>query len=241
MKTYVIGDIHGEFERLEKCLQSVNFDFENDKLIQLGDIVDRGHNSFKCVELLLKIKNLIAIRGNHDECFRQGLYSGEYLLMNEGCLQTLQSYIENCNPERKIFNSNYIGETTFIKEDMPIEHLNFFNNQLPYYIDENNNLFIHGGFNRHRLIEDETDKTIFWWDRDFLHAVRSHSTMKDNLIHKFKTKNNFKEIFLGHTATTYFDSDTPLQFGNVWAIDTGSGKGGKLTILNIETKEFNQF
>ena len=43
---------------------------------------------------------------------------------------------------------------------IPNNHKEFFHNQLPYYIDEENNLFIHGGFDRHRKIEDEEDESV---------------------------------------------------------------------------------
>mgnify|MGYP001581743356 FL=1 len=202
MKTYIVGDIHGEFEKLMECLQLVNFDYQNDKLIQLGDIVDRGSKSFECVDELLKIKNLIAIRGNHDQCFYSGLLTGNYLLYNQGCMETLRSYIDSCNSDKYL-----VVNCPFRLNDIPIQHQEFFKNQLPYYIDEQNNCFVHGGFNRHHLIE-EIEKyghvDDLWWDRDLLHAARSFASMKNNNIYSFKMKNNFKEVFVGHTPVQYF-------------------------------------
>lgn len=80
MREFVIGDIHGEYQKLIKCLKAVNFDYQNDKLIQLGDIVDRGPHSYHCIEELKLIKNLILIKGNHDECWFEGLYVILFLL-----------------------------------------------------------------------------------------------------------------------------------------------------------------
>jgi serine/threonine protein phosphatase 1 len=67
MSTYVIGDLHGQFQSLKQCLVKCNFDYNQDTLIQLGDVVDGGEEAFECVEELLKIKKLIAIKGNHDD------------------------------------------------------------------------------------------------------------------------------------------------------------------------------
>jgi len=240
MKTYILGDIHGELDKLLECLKLVNFDYENDKLIQLGDIVDRGPKSFECVEELLKIKNLIVIKGNHDYCFFEGVNTGRYMLMGQGCEETLESYIRNCNPDktvsRKMHSNSY---TDFEFNDMPIEHHTFFNNQLDYYIDEDNNCFVHGGFNRHKLLEEEIDRQVFIWDRDLLASARSYSSMKNN-TYPFKMKNNFKEVFIGHTPVQYFGESTPQQYANIWDIDTGCGKDGVLTIMDLETKEFWQ-
>ena len=38
-----IGDIHGNYKGLMQCLQRSNFDYQNDTLISLGDVVD-GHS-----------------------------------------------------------------------------------------------------------------------------------------------------------------------------------------------------
>ena len=58
MKTFVIGDIHGRFKALKEVLKNSKFDYINDKLIVLGDIVDGGIRTYDVVEELLKIKKL---------------------------------------------------------------------------------------------------------------------------------------------------------------------------------------
>lgn len=60
-EVWVMGDIHGAYKALEQCLIRSGFDYENDRLIQLGDIVDGYPDAFECVEELLKVKNLISI------------------------------------------------------------------------------------------------------------------------------------------------------------------------------------
>jgi len=225
-KIYLIGDIHGMYDKFMSCLKQVNFDYEKDTLIQLGDIVDRGVHSYECVEELLKMKNLIAIKGNHDDCFYQSVLSGkENLLFWQGGRETLQSYTRNL----KIENATQIPET----------HKNFFKNQLPYYIDNNNCCFVHGGFNRHLPIAEQREESDLWWDRDLWLAARSYGQMEDN-EHRFKVKDGFDEIFIGHTPTTYFKSDVPLKAANITNLDTGCGKGGLLTIMNLQTREIWQ-
>ena len=241
-RRFVIGDIHGEYDLFIELLKKVKFDYEKDLLICLGDVVDRGLKSYEVVEELLKIKNLISIKGNHDECFRESQETGINILYNQGGRETMLSYSRNTdcdnNPTR-----------------IPIEHKLFFNNQLLYYIDEENNLFIHGGFNRHILIEEELDKQVFYWDRDLFMSAMSFSKINSN--HLFKTKNNFKTIFIGHTPTVYWNEEeeiqgkiivnqkkpitNPIKAANIWNIDTGCGKGDfPLTIMNIDNFEYEQ-
>ena len=239
-KTFILADIHGEYEKLMSCLQQVNFNYENDKLIQLGDVVDRGSDSYLVVEELLQIKNLIAIRGNHDDTFYRSIITGNNnILFNQGGKETLESYIRHCNPEKEIVykDSKYI--TDFEEDDYPKSHVEFFKNQLPYYIDNNNNCFVHGGFNRHLFIAEQREESDLWWDRDLWLAARSYGQMEDN-EHRFKVKDGFDEIFIGHTPTTYFKSTIPLKAANITCLDTGCGKGGVLTIMNLETREIHQ-
>ncbi len=236
MSKYVIGDIHGEVTKLIECLELVNFDCKNDVLIQLGDVVDRGESSFECVEELLKIDHLIALKGNHDSCFYNGLIDGNQMLYTQGAMETLRSYIRNCSTEIKLCTA-----TKFRFKDIPSSHQVFFENQLPYYIDKDNNLFVHGGFNRHKLVKDEHDEEVFYWDRDLLASARSYSSMKDK-AYPFKTKDEFKEIFLGHTPVQSLkNTNKPLKFANINLLDTGCGKGNfPLTIMNLETREIFQ-
>ena len=76
MCTFVCGDIHGAYKALIQCLERSGFDYEQDTLIQIGDCVDGYSQSKEVVEELLKIKNLIAIKGNHDETFNQFIKTG---------------------------------------------------------------------------------------------------------------------------------------------------------------------
>ena len=69
MKRYVIGDIHGGYQAFKALLDEVNFDYGVDLLICLGDIVDGWSEVKECLELMLTIKNLVYIRGNHEQLF----------------------------------------------------------------------------------------------------------------------------------------------------------------------------
>ena len=66
MKRFAMGDIHGYLKTLEQCLERSHFDINRDTLICLGDAGDRGSNTKETFDLLLQIKNLIYIKGNHD-------------------------------------------------------------------------------------------------------------------------------------------------------------------------------
>lgn len=224
-RVLTIGDIHGHYDALIQVLMRCDFKPKEDLLISLGDIVDRGPNSKDCVTYLMTLPNFISIRGNHDMEWYRAICTGRNMLYDEGGRETLLSYTRGgCgNDPTKI----------------PDSHKEFFKNQVNYYIDKDKNLFIHGGFDRHLPIKGQMER-IYYWDRDLFLAALSHSHMRDNDKHPFKTKDKFKEIFIGHTPTTYWDVETPMHAANIWNVDTGVAKGGKLTIMDVETKEFWQ-
>ena len=249
MKRFVIGDIHGNYKALIQCLERSGFDYEKDTLIQLGDVVDGHSQSFEVVEELLKIKNLISIKGNHDDWFNQWIQTGVNPSgWTQGQKATGLSYLDHSRPGCPWISANkeLPGFTeTILVTDIPYTHKEFFKNQLPYYRDEENNLFIHGGFNRHFYLIEQLEYT-FWWDRDLWYAALSFGgTMEqhpsDSSVRpKFKMIENFKEVFIGHTTTECWKKTTPMHAANIWNLDTGAGMYGKLSIMNVETKEYFQ-
>ena len=241
-----IGDIHGNYKGLMQCLQRSNFDYQNDTLISLGDVVDGHSQSFEVVEELLKIKNLIAIKGNHDDWFDQWIKSGiNPANWQQGQKATGLSYLEHSRPEHPWFEFNFdkTGFDISIKSnDIPDSHIEFFDKQLPYYRDEENNLIIHGGFNRHFFLHEQLPYT-FWWDRDLRSQALSYGNIvaMEGVSHpKFKMIENFKEVFIGHTSTQFWGEDTPMNAANIWNLDTGGGWFGKVSIMDVKTKEFWQ-
>ena len=64
--TYVISDIHGDFERYEKMLELINFDEERDLLFVLGNTIDFGEDSFKLLLDMSSRPNVYPIIGEHE-------------------------------------------------------------------------------------------------------------------------------------------------------------------------------
>ncbi|HKS12633.1 MAG TPA: metallophosphoesterase [Pseudomonas sp.] len=60
-----VGDIHGHFQRLERCLGQIGFDARCDRLFSVGDLVDRGPESERALEWLDQ-PWFHAVQGNHE-------------------------------------------------------------------------------------------------------------------------------------------------------------------------------
>lgn len=65
-KDYFVGDIHGCYEQLMEALVKIKFNPDVDRLISVGDLVDRGSDSVKCLNLL-KETWFHAVSGNHED------------------------------------------------------------------------------------------------------------------------------------------------------------------------------
>jgi bis(5'-nucleosyl)-tetraphosphatase (symmetrical) len=76
MAEYVVGDIQGCFEALERLLDSVGFNPRNDQLIAVGDLIGRGPQALETIEYLYSLgDNFRTVLGNHDLHFL-AVYSG---------------------------------------------------------------------------------------------------------------------------------------------------------------------
>jgi len=236
MRRFVMGDIHGTYKALKQCLQKSDFDYENDLLIQLGDVVDRYPQSYECVEELLKIKNLVAIKGNHDDWFDEFAKTDFHpYFWNHGGNSTVSSYLDNAGKSGKVFSTGRGYKSALESKDIPESHKAFFNTQRPYYIDEEKRCFVHAGFNVNiPFLAQRTEG--YYWDRSLWeNALRCKQNGENFFIHAA-----FTEIYIGHTPTTKSNTDQPMSAYNIHNLDTGAGQSGRLTIMDIETKAFWQ-
>lgn len=65
MRTLIIGDIHGCFTELKLLIETANIT-DNDEIIAIGDIVDRGPDSVAVFQFLKNRPNTRVIMGNHE-------------------------------------------------------------------------------------------------------------------------------------------------------------------------------
>jgi serine/threonine protein phosphatase 1 len=80
---YVVGDIHGHYDKLMDALLAVNFDRKCDRLLAVGDLVDRGPDSLGVIELLNE-PWFFSCMGNHED-----------LLWRHYCCNERQAHVAN--------------------------------------------------------------------------------------------------------------------------------------------------
>uniref|UniRef100_A0A7C3LUF7 Metallophosphoesterase n=1 Tax=Leptospirillum ferriphilum TaxID=178606 RepID=A0A7C3LUF7_9BACT len=70
MSTYVVGDLHGQLHLLKELMEQIRFDPRNDRLISVGDVIDRGTDTGALLDTLFDAAEsgwFSAIKGNHEE------------------------------------------------------------------------------------------------------------------------------------------------------------------------------
>lgn len=65
-RDFVCGDIHGSYTCVLRFLEDIKFDFSNDRLIAVGDLVDRGPDSLSCLRLMRE-PWFFSVAGNHEQ------------------------------------------------------------------------------------------------------------------------------------------------------------------------------
>jgi serine/threonine protein phosphatase 1 len=237
-----MGDIHGAYKALQQCLERSGFNRQQDLLIQLGDIADGLGEVYECVEELLNLPNLIAIKGNHDDWLCDFIQSGYHpALWRQGGAATARSYLRLIGKEDRLFYSGNGYKTALNPADIPETHRQFFRHQHLYYIDEFNNCFVHGGFNRHLEFKGQNPE-VYYWDRELWSAALSYNAFDRHRqnVGRFRMVTDFNEIFIGHTSTMNWKTDQPMKAANIYNLDTGGGHAGRLTIMEVGSKQFWQ-
>ena len=64
-RDFVVSDIHGELDRLERQLRRQEFRPDRDRLFAVGDLIDRGEHSAAVIELLDE-RWFFSVMGNHE-------------------------------------------------------------------------------------------------------------------------------------------------------------------------------
>jgi serine/threonine protein phosphatase 1 len=73
-RAFVIGDLDGDLHALKQALNNVNFDPQTDHLFCLGDIIDRGEQSYELFQYLEEIDAFMVL-GNHEHFMLESVIS----------------------------------------------------------------------------------------------------------------------------------------------------------------------
>lgn len=223
MATYVTADIHGNYDRYLDFLQYSNFS-DNDKLYIIGDVLDRGSMAIPLIQDIMKRKNVILLKGNHElmmlpvfndlmyqsEKMQEQIINDEMAISQIGQEETLWAFCKLTTQEQN--------------------ELTYYISQLPLYEEIEVNgidyILVHAG------LPDFSEMPMEYYDENDL-MFGPHDF--DVNHYGGNTK-----IIVGHLPTQFISGAIPHQIyhaNDTIAIDCGCGFGGQLGVLCLETME----
>ena len=215
MSCYVVGDIHGCLAEVRYLVEQLPLE-RGDRMVFLGDYIDRGPDSMGVVSYLLELReqgkiDAVFLKGNHEDMFLDYLgFPGNHgdVFLNNGGHATLASY--------GISATNGAAE---IAGQLPQAHLAFYQN-LETFCVVKPYLCVHAGIQPLKRLEEQTAAEMFWIRGEFIRNP-----------HKLP----FTVLF-GHTPQKEALFDLPFKIG----LDTGLVYGNKLSCLAVEEKVLYQ-
>lgn len=226
MRTFAIGDIHGGLRALEQVLERASLK-KDDKLIFLGDYVDGWSDSANVISFLMELDqqySCIFVRGNHDDLLLDWLATDE---MNEKWLQHGGK-------------SSYNAYNDLSSEEIK-KHVQFLEATPNFHVDKQNRLFLHAGFANMHGPDHEYNPYTVYWDRSLWEmALALDKSLKPDNYRYPKRLKLFNEIYIGHSPVTRIGKTKPVNLANLWNVDTGAAFKGRLSMLNIDSKELFQ-
>jgi len=211
-KIFAVGDIHGCYDKLKRLLDRLPYEPGRDRLVFLGDYIDRGPETKQVLDLLCELKekdpSLIALIGNHEYILFEYHRTGDPALLpylrKMGIDSTLKSY--------GVHTGFGLQSLNF----MPAAHLDFLEN-LSLYWESEDYIFVHAGLEPGVPLTEQ-DATSFCEARDsFLTSPADFD----------------KKVIFGHT-----EFELPLITPNKIGIDTGAVYGNILTAVELPGENF---
>jgi serine/threonine protein phosphatase 1 len=219
-RLYVIGDIHGRSDLLDRMVEEIDRDFKTCRgcsglTVTLGDYVDRGPDSRGVIDRLARNPfptRYVALKGNHESLFETFLRdpsAGAYW-RNIGGLETLHSYRVPVN--ELMVGKGFDRAAAALNDAVPDDHLRFVTS-LKLSLTVGNYFLCHAGVRPGTPLERQNAEDLMWIRDEFLNSSMDFG----------------KVVVHGHSPTEW-----PDVRRNRINIDTGAFATGRLTCVVID-------
>ncbi len=236
-RTIAIGDIHGELDALVTLLTRLPTLTAEDTLVFLGDYIDRGPDSAGVVRHVREVlpnqtpARIVTLCGNHEDAWlrvhREG-WAGFVMPPSNGCRECARSFMglpSGAELDREAMLNMFEG--LFFPDDVLA-----WMQALPIWYEDEHAIYVHAGIPR--------------VDGRWLHPseVKNTHVLQWTRSPEFFLEYDGKPVIVGHTNTSTLprerslytpdDSEDAFWAGrSAYAIDTGCGKGGFLSALEL--------
>lgn len=161
MKTIVIGDVHGCYHELKELISTLEEECEYrkgiDKLVFLGDYIDRGSDSRLVIEFIRNLQkecdNVVALMGNHEDMLLDYLDNYNNNWTWNGYKSTMDSY--------KGFDKQFKKDVQWIRT-------------LPIYHEDENFIYVHAGIDPYKPMEEQDEFNMMWVREPFIYGRKQY-------------------------------------------------------------------
>jgi len=219
VRLYVIGDIHGRSDLLDRIVDEISRDIEQQRggeclTITLGDYVDRGPDSRGVLDRLARNPfptNYVALKGNHEVLFETFLRdpSAGDTWRRLGGLETLVSYGVPVN--ELMLGKGFESAARALRAAVPREHSTFLSALKPS-LSIGGWFLCHAGVRPGVPLESQRLEDLLWIRDEFLNSTADFG----------------KTVIHGHSPREW-----PDVRPNRINIDTGAFATGRLTCLVV--------
>jgi serine/threonine protein phosphatase 1 len=213
LRLFAISDIHGCLKPFRELVVNVIDLKKTDRLILLGDYVDRGAESRQVIDFILELKktgfDVVVLRGNHEQMMLESWRNTDTLplwFLNSG-MATLESF-----GVRDV-------------RDIPEEYMKFISD-MPFYHEEHDLLFVHAGFNDSAPDPFSDNHSMIWECR----PTYINRFLTDRIIihgHRPRTVESVKKLIAESSRVI------PIDTGCVYDHREGYGKLSALEVHSM--------
>lgn len=257
-RDFVVGDLHGCYDHFMNLLDFVNFDESIDRVFSVGDLIDRGPDSFDCLGLL-KEKWFYSVIGNHEDIYvkklssLRGVESGilnksDVKLGDIHYIKSLEQYLSDILNMPLIYEVEHLILGKFYVVHAEINSRHFLEAGLDVesekleLIDSSNNIELFFNYlNEKNHLSLEKTRELFWSRSMVERFFRENKKNLDIDDYSFINNQYFDKaykVFCGHHIVPF-----PIHIGNQYYLDTGCflGELGENKSTSFFEKMGNQF
>lgn len=222
-RLFAIGDVHGRWDLLAaliRAIEEISADLPPmpTKFVILGDFIDRGPDSAKVLELLIRAcrnhGEFVVLKGNHEASLiaaAQGDGGAQRLWLKHGGLATLKSY--GIAPLQLEETRYQFAER--IRAGIGVETIEWLTD-LPAFLSEPPFFFCHAGVRPGRSLHRQEEQDLLWIRSAFMESRRDHGAI---IVH-------------GHSVV-----DDVEVCSNRISLDTGAYYTGVLSAVMLDPKQ----
>lgn len=195
MNTYAVGDIHGRLDLLERLIRRLEPELDlDDRLVFVGDYVDRGPDSKGVIDFLLNLqtqRDCVFLKGNHEDMMLEtlgGRFTSTGQRMSFPAAMRYQPHIWMYNGAIATAESYGRDFSNLRADDLPEAHLEFLR-QLKMYHIQDDLAFVHAGVSFKGLLATTAEGAVM-------------ATSDEDLLWTRETRkrpNNFGTVIYGHS------------------------------------------